>query len=528
MYYNGNYICFSLLIKGELMKVKVDPITRIEGHLKVEVDIEDGIVKSAKCSGGMYRGIEKALKGYDYMTAVHITQRTCGCCPYAHAEASALAIENAVGIELNKNAKLLRNMVIGAYKIKDYILHFYTLSLLDFMDVKAILDYNGDDYNMLELKKWVLKELASNKIFPMPLFLQRYKANYITLRKLNITLIEHYLESFEMMKKASEMVKIFGSKAPHMVSIEAGGVTTLPTAEKLARYLDLAMEVKHFINDGYLKDVIKVAKYYKDYFKIGKGPNDFLTFNTILNLDGSYMFPGGFSKNYRLVETKINPYNIVEDGGYAYYKQSGSYRPLELEELTPISLEEFNSNTKKYSWIKAPRFEGSIVEVGPAAVVINTYLSGKNKKLNKLVDSINNELGISIRDYNSVMGRHLSRAIISKLLIEKLIEDALNVDEGVLGFTQIPPIPSNVKGVGLTEATRGALAHFTEIGENGFIKNYEMIVPTTWNISPRDNKNRPGALEQMLMGTKVKDEKNPIEIARIVRSIDPCLACAVH
>jgi len=172
--------------------VIVDPVTRIEGHLKVEVNIQDNIVKEAKCSADMYRGIEKALKGYDYLTPVHITQRACGCCPYAHAEAAALAIEDALKIELNKNGKLLRNLTIGAYKLKDYILHFYTLSSLDFMDIASILKYKGNSSSMNELKTWVKKELNSNKVFPAPLFLQRYNANYIEAKELNFVLINSY------------------------------------------------------------------------------------------------------------------------------------------------------------------------------------------------------------------------------------------------------------------------------------------------------------------------------------------------
>jgi len=508
------------------MKVLIDPVTRIEGHLKVEVKINNSKITSAKCSADMYRGIEKALKGYDYLTAIQITQRTCGCCPYAHAEAAALAIENALGIELNKNAKLLRNMVIGAYKLKDYILHFYTLSALDFLDIKAILEYNGDDFKMNELKSYVLKEIASKRVFPSPLFTQKYKNVYIGNTKMNLTLIKHYLESFKIMKNISEMVRIFGAKSPHMTTIEAGGVTTRPTADKLIKYINLAKDAKDFIYNKYFKDVLKVAKHFKEYFNIGRGVNNFLTFNTLLNLDGSYMFVAGFSKDFNF-ESGVEPYEIVEYNNYAYYKQQGGYKPLELDDLTPIDLEEFE-NTNKYSWSKAPRYKGSVVEVGPAAIVINTYLSGKNQKLNKLVDKVNSELGISIKDYNTVMGRHLSRVIVSMLIIDKLIDDALMVDEGVLGFTELKNIPSNVKGVGLTEATRGALAHFIDIGDNGFIQNYEMVVPTTWNISPKDNKEIPGALESMLIGTKIKDEKNPIEIARIVRSTDPCLACAVH
>jgi len=509
------------------MKVTIDPVTRIEGHLKVETVIEDSIIKEAKCSADMYRGIEKALRGYDYLTAIQITQRTCGCCPYAHAEAAALAIEDALKIELNKNGKLLRNMVIGAYKLKDYVLHFYTLSSLDFIDVSKILDYNGNDFDMLELKKFVLKELASKKVFPNPLFTQKYKNAYLKNKELNITLINHYLKSFEAMKKMSEMVKIFGAKSTHMVTIEAGGVTTIPTADRLVKYISLAHEAKHFIDNCYIPDVLEVAKHFKEYFKIGKGVNNFLTFNTLLNLDGSYLFAGGFSSDFKY-EEGVNPYNIVEYNNYAYYKENGGYKPLELNELTPLSFEEFKQNDTKYSWSKAPRYKGHVVEVGPAAIVINNYLRGKDEKLISMVDKINKELGIDIKDYNSVMGRHLSRAIISKLIIDKLIEDSSMVEEGKLGFIQLKEPPSNVKGIGLTEATRGALAHFIDIGENGYIRNYEMIVPTTWNISPKDNKNTPGALESMLIGTKIKDINNPVEIARIIRSTDPCLACAVH
>jgi len=323
------------------------------------------------------------------------------------------------------------------------------------------------------------------------------------------------------------MVKIFGAKSPHMVAIEAGGITTMPTAEKLIEYISLAKKAQEFIYEKYLPDVIKMAKEFKEYFHIGKGVDNFLTYNTLLNLDNSYEFVAGFSQKFKF-ENGVNPYEIVEYHDYAYYKNDGGFKPLELNELQPLSLEEFEKQNKKYSWSKAPRYKGSVVEVGPAALVINTYLSGKNKKLSKIVNKLNNQLGISIKDYNSVMGRHLSRVIISCIIIDKLLDDAIMVDEGELGFIQLPQIPSNVRGVGLTEATRGALAHFIDIGENGFIQNYEMVVPTTWNISPKDNKDIPGALELMLKNTKIKDKKNPIEIARVIRSTDPCLACAVH
>jgi hydrogenase large subunit len=311
-----------------------------------------------------------------------------------------------------------------------------------------------------------------------------------------------------------------------MVAIEAGGVTTRPTADRVLKYIELLKFVKKFVEEKYVPDVLVVAKHFKDYFKIGRGVDNFLSVNTILDLDGNYLFWDGFSKNFSTPE-KVNPNEIIEYQDYSYYKRDGAFRPLELKKLVPLTLEEFKQNKKKYSWSKAPRYKDEVVEVGPAAVVINNYLRG-NKRVVELVDKFNKMLGIGIRDYNSVMGRHLSRAILCKIIVEKLEEWINLVDVGELGFIPLGKVPSNVRGVGLTEATRGTLAHFTDIGENGFIRNYEMVVPTTWNISPMDGKNRHGALEQMLIGTKVKDPKNPLEIARIIRSIDPCLACSVH
>ena len=206
-------------------------------------------------------------------------------------------------------------------------------------------------------------------------------------------------------------------------------------------------------------------------------------------------------------------------------------KPLDSTVLTPIDYEEFkqehHKENGKYSWSRSPRYKGEVVEVGPIAKVINTYNSNKNPKLNKLVDKINGELGITLKDYNSVMGRHLSRAISAVMIMDKLKEDVKKVVPDVLGFVE-HEVPKNAKGYGLTEATRGGLAHFIETDEKGLIKNYEMIVPTTWNISPRDGDGRVGAVEKMLMDTKIADPKNPIELARVVRSTDPCMACSVH
>jgi Ni,Fe-hydrogenase I large subunit len=515
-----------------MAKVVVDPLTRIEGHLKFETTVENGIVTDAKCSAEMFRGIEKALIGYDARVAGQVTQRVCGVCPYAHSETAALALESAMGIKPNQNGQLLRNLIVGAYQLQDYILHFYILSALDFIDITDILKYKGDDKEITGLKNWVTSELKSNKIFPASPFLPRYKALYSKNKDYNLSAIKGYLESIEIMSNLTKMVAIFGGKAPHPVAIEAGGVTTMPTIANLSKYSSLLDTAHDFIHNKYIKDLVATAKEFKEYFKIGDGYGNYLSYPYFPDENGeNHLFVGGFTKDGEYEELDMN--NILEDHKYSYYKNYPDHdiKPLTNNNLIPIDYEEFKKEEHKvdgkYSWAKSPRYKNEVVEVGPAARVINTYKSGKNPKLNKIVDDINKELKITLKDYNSVMGRHLCRGIISVIMVDQLKIDLAKVVPDVSGFTEYS-MPTNATGFGMTEATRGALAHWIETDDKGLIKNYELIVPTTWNISPRDAKGRVGAVEKMLIGTKVADENNPIELARVVRSTDPCLACSVH
>ncbi|MDD3505394.1 MAG: nickel-dependent hydrogenase large subunit, partial [Sulfurimonas sp.] len=461
-----------------------------------------------------------------------VTQRVCGVCPYAHAEAASLALENAMGIKPNHNGQLLRNMIVGAYQLQDHLLHFYILSALDFIDITAVLKYEGDDDSVLSVKKWVQNELKSNKIFPAAPFLPRYEAMYAKGNNTNFTAIKNYLEAIKVMADLTKAVAIFGAKAPHPVTLEAGGVTTIPTIGKLAKYRSLIISARNFIKDNYLNDIIAVAKEFPEYFKIGAGYGDYLSYPYLPDENGeNHLFVGGSTIDGKYEELDLK--NIFEDHKYSYYKSKpdSNVRPLDSTDLTPINYEEFKEEQKKeggkYSWSRAPRYKGKIMEVGPVARVINTYKSGKNKKLNTLVDSINKKLGLTFKEYNSVLGRHLCRAIMATTIIDKILEDTEKVIPDELAFVE-RAVPKNAVGFGLTEATRGALAHWIETDENGLIKNYDMIVPTTWNISPKDASGALGAVEKMLMGTKIKDPDNPIELARIVRSTDPCLACSVH
>jgi Ni,Fe-hydrogenase I large subunit len=514
-------------------KIVVDPLTRIEGHLRFETDIKDGVVVDAKCSADMFRGIEKALIGYDARVAGQVTQRVCGVCPYAHSEAAALALESAMGIKPNKNGQLLRNLIVGAYQLQDYILHFYILSALDFIDITELLRYKGEDKGINDLKDWVNGELKSNKIFPAAPFLPRYKAFYSQNKQFNLSAIKGYLESIEIMSDLTKMVAIYGAKAPHPVAIEAGGVTTMPTFKNISKYSSYLDKSEHFIKNQYLNDIVATAKEFKDYFYIGAGYGDYLTYPYLPDENGeNHLFEGGFTSSDGVYEP-LNMDNILEDHKYSYYDNypDTNVKPLDSDTLSPISYEKYkeehHKKDGKYSWAKSPRYKGKVVEVGPVARIINTYKSGKNKELNKLVDSVNKKLGIGFKEYNSVMGRHLCRALISVTIVDKLKQDILKVVPEQSGFVE-HKIPKNARGIGMTEATRGALAHWIETDDKGLIKNYELIVPTTWNISPRDADGRVGAVEKMLIGTKVKDKNNPIELARVVRSTDPCLACSVH
>lgn len=513
-------------------KTIIDPLTRIEGHLKIETRIENGVVSEARVSGELFRGIEKAMIGYDARAARHITQRVCGLCQYAHAEAAALALEDAMGIKPNANGQLLRNLVIGASQVQDYLLHFYQLSVLDFIDVAAVRKYRGSDPGLTTLRNWVENELKSERIFPLTPFSPGYQPDLSDDREFNLSVVRNYLESFPVMASLHKMAALFGGKSPHPVAIEAGGVTTRPTVGSLAQYRTLLKQVERFIQTKYRADVLAVCRAFPAYFKEGRGYGNFLSFPSFPGADGSnHYFAGGaiMGEERNLLDLGA----ITEDHTYSYYSNDpgAGIKPLELDRLNPVDWEEFQrqkgKRDGKYSWNRAPRYQGHVMEVGPVARVVNTYRSGCNPALNALVDGLNRDLDITLTDYNSVMGRHLSRYVLTSLLIGRLREQLEEVRPGQLGFTE-KEVPKDAAGTGVTEATRGALGHWLETDGHGLIKNYEMVVPSTWNLGPRDADGQPGAVEKMLIGTRIVDQQNPIELARIVRSVDPCVACSVH
>ncbi|MBL0732729.1 MAG: nickel-dependent hydrogenase large subunit [Desulfosarcina sp.] len=504
--------------------ISIDPITRIEGHLAIRIEVESNLIAKAYSSGEMFRGFETILKGRDPLDAQQITQRICGVCPVSHGIASILAQDQAYGNRPPKNGRILRNLIMGANYLQSHILHFYHLSALDFVDIAAILNYKGKDPVLNNLKGWVKAEVSSKSVFPAAPFLPRYKGKYLADDELNFTAIRNYLEALDMRAVAHKAGAIFAGKLPHAASLIPGGVTEKVTADKIAAYKSLINKLRSFIDNGYLNDVAGVAKAFPDYLKIGKGCGNFLAYGAFPESesesnDGSnLLFPPGVVINGK--SSDFNPSKITEDIRHSLYSSASGIHPSRGKTIPSPH------KTGAYSWIKAPRYDGLVMEVGPLARVMVAYLKGENLKLKKLVDGLLSNLGKKPEDLVSVMGRHAARAIEAKIVADRCAQWVDELLPGEPSFKDFS-IPETGTGVGLTEAPRGALGHWLTI-KNQKIERYQCVVPTTWNCSPRDDSGKPGPVEQALQGTLIRDDKNPLEATRIVRSFDPCIACAVH
>ncbi len=503
------------------MKVKFGPVTRIEGHLNVETTIENNRVVDARCVGEMFRGFEVFLRGRDPLDAQQITQRICGVCPYAHGIASSYAQEMAYNLEATKNGRILHNLIQGANHLYDYLLHFYQLCALDFVDVTAIVGYTGRDPDMVQLRDWVKSELASGKSFPAAPFLPRLAGHYIEDSEINLQALKNYLDAMEIQKKANRASAIFGGKFPHATGIFPSGCTQKASVDLIMQYQSLIKETVNFIKLKYIPDVLAVAEAFPEYWDIGRSRGDFLSYGLLPlgpSRNSERLFASGLLAAGR-VET-VDFEKIVEDVKYSRYSSASG---LKVREGNLIPDPHKNG---AYTWVKAPRYDGRMVEVGPAARVLVDYSAGHNSKLKGLVDKIAGQVGIEPMQINSVLGRHLSRALCGLVIGEFLLEETERIDPGAPSIAKIE-IPATGEGFGVTEASRGALLHYIRLKDHK-IEKYECVVPTTWNCSPRDDRDNPGAMETALIGTRVEKPEEQIESVRVVHSFDPCLACAVH
>ncbi len=503
------------------MKVKIGPVTRIEGHLNVETTIENNLVTDARCEGEMFRGFEAFLKGRDPLDAQQITQRICGVCPYAHGIASSYAQEMAYNLHPPPNGRILHNLIQGANHLYDYLLHFYQLCALDFVDVTAVAAYKGSDPSMVQLKNWVKSELASGKAFPAAPFLPRLAGRYIDDPEINLQALKNYLDAMEIQKKANRASAIWGGKFPHATGIFPGGCTQKVTIDLIISYQSLIKETIDFYKLKYIPDVLAVAENFPEYWNIGCSRGDFLSYGLLPfrpDPQSQRLMAAGLLRDGRI--EPVNFEKIMEDVKYSRYSSPSGLKVREGK-LTPDP-----HKAKAYSWIKAPRYGGRMVEVGPAARVLVDYFANNNQKLHDLVDRYAGLAGIQPMQLNSVLGRHLSRALCGLVIGEFLLEESERLDPNSPSMANFE-IPATGEGFGATEASRGALLHYIRLKDHK-IEKYECVVPTTWNCSPRDDNDNPGALETALLGTRVENPEEQIESVRIVHSFDPCLACAVH
>lgn len=501
-------------------KIVIDPITRIEGHLKIEVTLDEGVVKEARCAGMLFRGLEVILRGRDPRDAQRFTQRICGVCPTAHSIASTLALDDAFGVadRIPDNGRVMRNLIFGANYIQSHILHFYHLAALDYVDVAAAAGYAGSDQRLRQVADFI----SRGSLAP---FIPRYEGDYRLPKDVNQAATSHYVEALDMRRAAQEMLAIFGGKMPHNMGVFPGGVLETVTVDKIAEFRWRLERLRDFIDHVYIPDVLAVAGAYPDYFEIGRGCGKYLAYG-VMDLDSdpdltkrARLLPNGSFDSATMSLEPLDPGRITEQVKHSWYRSGSDLPPGRGEtEADP-------RKPGAYSFLKAPRYGGQVREVGPLARMLVAYVSG-DEVAKGLVDGALSALGAGVGALFSVLGRHAARALETKLIADAMAGWLLELKPGEPGCAEYE-LPSTGSGMGLTEGPRGALGHWIEIA-GGVIANYQAVVPTTWNCSPRDDHDQPGTCEQALEGTKVKDPDNPFELVRIVRSYDPCLACSVH
>lgn len=503
-----------------MARIVIDPVTRIEGHLKIEATTEGGVVKEARCSGMLFRGLELILRGRDPLDAARITQRICGVCPTAHAVASALALDDAFAIsdKIPNNGRVMRNLILGSNYIQSHILHFYHLAALDFVDVAAVAGYTGGDERLRQVASFI----ARGELAP---FVPRYEGDYRLSRSANRAAAAHYVEALDNRREAHELLAVFGGKMPHNMSTFPGGALEVVTVDKIASFRWRLERLRDFIDNVYIPDVLMVAKAYPDYFEIGRGPGRYLSYGAWdQNTDPEVTkrertLPNGALDATHMSYELLDPARITEQVEHSWYKSESDLPPA-AGETEPLP-----DKPGAYSFIKAPRYGGEVHEVGPLARMLVAYAQG-HPRVKSLVDGALSELGVGPRALSSVLGRHAARALETKLVADAMSEWLLELEPGEPVCAPFE-VPETGVGVGMTEAPRGALGHWVRI-EDGLVANYQAVVPTTWNCSPRDDRDQLGPCEDALTGTRVRDAENPFELVRIVRSYDPCLACSIH
>lgn len=535
-----------------MKKIVIDPISRIEGHLRAEVEIDDeGIVREAYVSGQLFRGIEIILKGRDPRDAGLLAGRICGVCTNSHFRAAVNTVENAYGIQAPKNAEIIRDLMSLALFIQDHVTHFYHLHLLDFADVTKALEadprmtsktahrYTSQPYanshaHYVGVKEKLAKFVKSGRLGP---FANGYwgHSDYKLTPEENLLLLSHYLEALKFQSDISKAIAIFGAKTPHPQTIVVGGITSVAdmlNPQRLNDFIFILKDAKDFIDRAYLPDMKLLATAYREEIKAGSGRSvgNFLCVGGYSFDNKNQLFEDGviYAHDFKHIE-KFDADKITEEVERAWYKDDMPY----YTDLNEDGTLKTAKTDDKYSWIKAPRYNGKTMESGPLARVLISYQKG-NIFIKPFVDDFLAFCDLELLDLSSTVGRNAARAIESAYIseyifkfINQLVENIKYYDSETWTKYTFEALEKKAKGSTFLEVPRGVLSHFIHI-EDQKIKNYQVIAPTTWNASPKDSKNQRGPYEEALVGIKLSDPSRPLEVLKVLHSFDPCLACAVH
>jgi hydrogenase large subunit len=554
-------------------RIVIDPITRIEGHLRLEVEVKDGKVTDAYSSGTMVRGFEIILKGRDPRDAWAFCERACGVCTTVHALASVRTVEDALGIAVPPNAELVRNLMFCAQYMQDHVIHFYHLHALDWVDVVSAL--KADPAKTSEIAKSISRWPKSSpayfadvqkrlKVFvdggQLGIFAKGYWGHpaYKLPPEVNLLGTAHYLEALEWQKDVIKIHAIFGGKNPHPnylvggapCSVNIDDVNAL-NIERLSAVQQLLMEAKTFVEQVYIPDLLAVASFYKDWGAVGGGLTDYMAYGD-LPVNGyadpeRFKFPRGIILDRDLSRVHEidarDPGQVQEFIAHSWYAygdgDAAGKHPWQGETKLAYSgpkppYDQLDVEGK-YSWLKTPRWKGRAMEVGPLARLLVAYASGR-AEVKEVVDGTLAKLGVPVAALFSTLGRTAARGLETLLIAGwaqefygQLVANIKNGDSRMANMEKWDPStwPAEARGVGLSEAPRGALAHWIVI-KDGAIDNYQLVVPSTWNASPRDAAGKRSSYEAALLGTPVANPDQPLEILRTIHSFDPCLACAVH
>ena len=518
--------------------VVIDPLTRIEGHMRVECEVENGVIKDAWVSGTLFRGMEQVLKGRAPSDAFYVAQRICGVCPISHGHASTMSAEAAMGVTIPNGARIVRNIIEAAQFLHSHILWFYTLAALDYIDPGKALEANiADTYALAQAAgtttsnfKAVQDKLAglvaggqlsifSNGWFNHPAYAQDMPP------ELALIGVAHYLEALEMQAEASRVIAIMGGKFPHFMTSLPGGTAWVPTEEKIDDILFRLLKVRDFVNNTMIPDTLAIAPFYKDALSYGGGHGNFLSWGVFnresLEMKDRYMPEGAVFAGALKVES-ANPDSIKEYVKHSWFADSDGDKNPAQGSTNPVWTDYDVNN--KYTWAKAPRYDGKPMEAGPLSRMLVAYLKGV-EPVKKIVDLTLGKLGaagkpeVLVSLLGRVAARNLETAVVAEWSIEWVNELIAALKGGDVKFFEASE-PSKGSGAGMWEAPRGALGHWMSI-EDGRISNYQICTPSTWNIGGRDDQGVTGVIEQALIGAPCIDPERPMEAARIARSFDP-------